>query len=307
MKYLLLILFILQSFTFDLNAQKWIENDVTKFLKNKWVSDICFQKDITWILTTKGLFKYYDNKFENYIIDSLSSGPLSQYRAVKEQYNDQFNYITGNDSILWIFSVSDKTILKLANDTLTNFKPEFLKNVVYGILDYCIDEKGVLWFSFSERDTTQKDEYFGFKNKYNLAYYNGQDFSIYPIPEHLSRYFFYSFKVKNNSIYFLCPNYENERGLVKSNFYILKNSFLDSINLDVSLGMSSEIYFFNDTAYILTGNDKVFTIYNNYIIENINLRGIGLSFKSELSLINNKLYVTSGNGLYIYDLQNKKT
>ncbi|HMQ80077.1 MAG TPA: hypothetical protein PKE39_13470 [Ignavibacteria bacterium] len=306
MKNLLLILFILQTCTVDIYPQEWIENDVTKFLKKKWVYDVYLQNETAWILTHKGLYKYFNGKFENYLLDSLSSGPISQYRSVKEQNNDEFSGLTGNNSILWIISNNGKVILKLTNDTLINIKPDLLGDIRFGINEYCIDEKGTLWFSYSEQDTTQKDEYFGFKDKYKLAHYNGTGFSIYPVPEHLSRKLFYSFIVHKNTFYFLCPHYENERGINNSFFYVLKNSFLDSISLGTGLGIRPQIYFKNDTVLVINDNDKVFIISDNKIVDTIKLIEIGLSFKSELTLLNDNIYVTSWKGLYIYNLQTKK-
>lgn len=303
LKYLILLIAHIQI----IYSQKWIENDVTNYLKSKYVSDVCFQKDVTWILSNNGLYKSKNGKFENYKIDTLVSGPIENLKFGKrEQINYQFSSIIGNDSILWILATHGKVILKIQNDTITRYNPEFLKDHNSGFYEYCIDEKGYLWFSYSERDTAQKDEFFGFKDKYKLAYYDGTGFSIYPVPEHLSRKLFYSFIVNNSTFYFICPHYENERGMNNSFFYVLKNSFLDSISLGTALGMRPQIYYNNDTAFVFNSNDKIFIIYNNKIVDKIELTGIGLSFRSDLTHLNNNIYVTSGNGLYIYNSISKK-
>ncbi len=302
LKYLILLIAHFQI----LYSQKWIENDVTDFFKFKYVSDVCFQKDVAWILTGKGLYKYKNGIFENYRIDTLVSGPIEQYKlGKKELINDQFSSMVCNDSILWILATHGKVILKIQNDSITNYKPEFLKNRNYGFYDYCIDENGNLWFQYSVKDTTQKDEYFGYKEIYKIAYFNGVFFSDYPIPEQLSKNVFTSFIINKDILYFTGHHIKKDRYEPSVYLYILNNSKLDSIKLGSNPILRPSFYIYNDSIFIYSSNDKINIIFNDKIIDSVTLTNIGLSFKTELLALNEFIFVTSGNGLYIYNKNDK--
>lgn len=307
MKYIILLLFTIQLSTSSLFSQKWIENDVTEFFEFKHISDVCFQKDVAWILSGDGIYKYKDAKFEFYRIDTLASGPIEQFKVEPKRQNDyQFSSLAGNDSVIWIVATYGKTILKIQNDTITNYKPEFLKESFYAFQNYCIDEKGYLWFDYSVRDTAKVSNSTYTSTIDKIGYFNGTEFSEFLIPSSLTKNVFSAFAVNKSVMYFI--GFRNLKYSSENSTYLytLKGANLDSIVIDMKPSSRPAIFILNDTMFVYTTGKVVSILFDNRIIDTLSNIDIGLSFQSDLFVLNEFLFITSGKGLFVYNRNNDK-
>jgi len=307
MKNILLIPLFILCLQSDLYPQTWIENDVTEFFEFKYVSDVCFQNDVAWILADNGIYKYKDAKFEFYRIDTSASGHIEQFKAEPKRQNDyQFSSLAGNDSVMWIVATKGKTILKFQNDTLTNYKPDFLKESLYAFQNYCMDEKGYLWFDYSVRDTVKSDNSTYSSKSDRIGYFNGAEFSEFVIPASLTKNVPSTFVVYKSVMYFIGFRFLNYSPEKSTYLYSLHGANLDSILIDMKPSMRPAIFIFGDTTYVYSSGDVVSILFDNRIIDTLHNLDIGSSFQSDLLVLNEFLFVTSGKGLFVYNRSNDK-
>lgn len=296
-----LILLIFLQFILGYNtaiSQKWVNNNLSDYLKNKYVVDIEKSDDELFVLTSNSFIKYSFNSLTEYYINSNNYGSLDDFIFTRKHDSvllaNNFFKILIDHKTIYLIDIHGN-IKEIINNNMYNYSLKEISS--YLIKNVFIDDSKIYMLMNNASETKQALTVFS-KGKYT---YTEQD-RVFENIFNYNKKKYYIKRAKLDSLYgYAIYNFENEFicNISESN-EDLRFNFFENQNQFFILSSNGELYKFKDELIVLINKyanfDRKTLNTNNQISKSLNI--------NSFIYFNNYLYIPTTIGLVRYDFIN---
>lgn len=300
----------------NLFSQGFIENNISEYMKNYYVEDLCFSNDALWIVAEKQkeykteVIKCDKGQITRYYINHMKNGKLEHFLKLVDYKNiDKDSFFTPSlikcaKETVWLVNERDMKFAMIRNDSIWFDRYGAKGQQEFGNLYFTNDSNNLYVFNRYDLDENR------FEENGNKMFCFGDERKIVEreIPLKIEpNYAVTDFFVNNDKKVFLVSNM---RGYVYSNFYVYGEN--DSLLKIIGPYMNNFLcdYFLDDkTIYLILKNDNdtpsSFIVldsdmnYHKYNIPEYNSKK--LTGCVSFIVLDNVAYIADAKGLYKYE------
>lgn len=291
-------------------CQTWIENKLVDYSRNKFIKGIAFNNNGIWLLTSRKIIRYNNDKIETFLLDHNSEGSLIKFKTDPNdneniKFGNYWDYLINSSDTLCVTGMGGEVpaiFLLIKNDTVHRYSMDYNSKYVYHIKNVFFDDDSCLWIHiiFSKKDNS---ELFSEKTYESIFYFYNKVFHDY-IVEFRSPGFNSNFFIYNGKKYLMMNGEKNNKSVFKL-CEIINGKFKDHIILDFN-GEKYLDYTYNikdSVLYILNKKNELI-IYN--LASKILIKkdySMYYSNVEHFSIVNNNIYLSNSKNLYSINLE----